>query len=197
MTPQIGCKMVLDKRRHRSPTENILFRTLRNGHFNKCSTVKLQERNVVADREYLSLAGSKVGSAYFRSSFSKQMCNKSWGEYPSPGQGRGVAHPVLARSTPYLPGWWVQHPVMARRYPTMTWLGEYPILTQLGVPIMTWLGSAPSWGTPPHLGLRYPPGKGSSTSHWGTPRKDTGPVEVLGNGYGVPPRCGLTNKLKM
>ena len=33
----------------------------------------------------------------------------------------------------------------------------------------------------------YSPGKGPGTSHWGTPRKDMGPVEVLWDGDGVPP----------
>ena len=50
------------------------------------------------------------------------------------------------------------------------------------------------WGTPL--------GKGPGTSHWGTPRKDMGPVEVLWDGDGVhppppPEGCELTNKLKL
>ena len=38
------------------------------------------------------------------------------------------------------------------------------------------------------------PHKGG-TSHWGTPRKDMGPVEVLWDGDGVPPGCEQTENI--
>ena len=63
---------------------------------------------------------------------------------------------------------------------TYPW-GEYPI------PV--W--GTPSWGTPwpppPPPGTGVTPGKGPRASHWGTPRKVMGPVEVLWDGDGVPP----------
>ena len=43
----------------------------------------------------------------------------------------------------------------------------------------------------PIMGVTHhgvPPGKGPGTSHWGTPQKGHGTVEVLWDGDGVPPR---------
>ena len=67
------------------------------------------------------------------------------------------------------PGWGVPHPDLAGR--GYSFLG-YP-LARTGVPLtLAWV----------------PPIKGPGTSHWDTPGKDMGPVEVLWDGDGVPPR---------
>ena len=111
------------------------------------------------------------------------------GEVPHPGQG--ISHPILAGSILSCLGW--------GGYPILSWPKGYPILSRLEYP--TW-----DWGTP----------KGDMGPVTRVPsRKDMGPVEVLWdgagaplertwdqwkyyiwNGVGIPPSCGLTNKLK-
>ena len=73
-------------------------------------------------------------------------------------------------------------------YPFLTWPEEYPS------PDLAWrvphpdlAGGYPIPGYPPP-GTGGSPWKGPGTSHWGTPRKDMGTVEVLWDGEGVPPR---------
>ena len=104
------------------------------------------------------------------------------GGYPIPGQGYpisgwGLPHPWLGdlisgKGRGYLiPGWGT---------PIWTWPG-YPM-------VWTWLGRdlGPVTGVPPR--------KGPRTSHWGMPRKDMGPVEVLYDGDWVPfPGCEQTD----
>ena len=60
---------------------------------------------------------------------------------------------------------------------------------------------------PPRTGVPHdqvwvppPPHKGPETSHWGTPQKGHGTSgSIMGWRWGKPPppRCGLTNKLKL
>ena len=69
----------------------------------------------------------------------------------------------------------------------------YQVLHMLSYPGGGGGGVTPSQGTPiPHPDLApsmngVPPGKGTGTSHWGAPRKDMGPVEVLWDRDGVTP----------
>ena len=130
------------------------------------------------------------------------------GGYPVPGPG-GVHHPRSQGGTPsqvqggtpsQVQGgtpsqvWGVPHPDLVRGYPILTWLGGTPSWPGQGVPQsprpdLGWVPPPPcldlGWGTPlarPEMG--YSPGQ-----TWdGVP-----PLDVTGV---LPPRCGLTNKLK-
>ena len=92
-------------------------------------------------------------------------------------------------------------PILGGEGGTPSWVPPTPYLAR-GIS-HPWTGGTPYWVTPqPGQDGGYPvwgtgvgclPGKGPGTSHWGTPLKDMGPVEVLWDGNGVPPpRCGQT-----
>ena len=118
------------------------------------------------------------------------------GEYPSPGQG---FTPVLGVTTSW-PFW---------GYSILTWLGVcYPDLAGVTPSSPGWEGGfTPSWpgqvGTSSQVRMGYAPGQ----DRIGYPlQRSLGAVagalpertvEVLWDGDGVPPGCGLTNKLKI
>ena len=94
------------------------------------------------------------------------------------------------------PGYPSSWPGWGNPPPIWTWPGYSPVLTWPGYcPVLAW---DQYWGTSP------PPQKGHETSgsimgwRWGSPpRKDMGLMEVLcdGDGDGVPPVCGQTEKI--
>ena len=91
-----------------------------------------------------------------------------------------VPHPWLGY--PSWSGWGVPHSDLVGG--THSWLGVPHLHLARGYPIP---GSrVPHHGVPPPR-TGVPPGKGPGTSHWGTPRKDMGPVEALWDGDGYPP----------
>ena len=71
---------------------------------------------------------------------------------------------------------------------------EYPPAWDRALPPRTGVLPVWDWGTPtwewgtPQPGTVSTPQEGTWTSHWGTPRKDMEPVEVLWDGDGYPTR---------
>ena len=75
-------------------------------------------------------------------------------------------------------------PVLARGYPSLAGGGCYPYPgVILGRDLGPVTGVLPRRDLGPVTGV--PPRNRLGTSHWGAPRKDKGPVEVLWNGDGV------------
>ena len=114
----------------------------------------------------------------------------TWLRVPHPWLGGGST-PSLAGGGGYpIPG--TPHSDLAEITPSLDWgvpiLG-YP-LSRSGLPLERELG--------PVTGV--PPGKGPGTSHWGIPWKGhntSGSIAGWRWGTPPPPRCELTNKLKI